>query len=687
MQTIGPPVSDAQEMTVERNQAMRPEHARALAARAGAKPSEALPGHLILDSWARCLEAGLDPWKTPRIEVVSSSELAMRQQRAEVVRRLAQAELETLSQQIAGSNFLLAFADHEGMILDLYADNRFSMSGSGAGIVAGSLWDERRAGTNGLGTALALGQSVAVTGTEHYFHDLGGISCTAAPIRDAQGDLVGVLDASSYFESRQRHTLALVQMAATHIENGLLLHQMAGHIILAIHPRAEFLGTLSAGLLAFDGDGRLSALNARARSLLSGLAVGRGAAFEQLFEQPFERLLARLTQDTEVRLRDAMGSTLVTRPVHRPLATLRLPMGASLAGVDKTRQEGPSHRNGSEAVGALQAARPAVAHQAPGKATAAPQRPAFLADDPVVEKACNTVRRAVRMGVPVLIHGETGTGKEVIARHAHEFSGRKGAFVGVNCGALPTELVEAELFGYEAGAFTGARREGSPGLIVSAHGGTLLLDEIAELPLMLQASLLRFLDDRCVRPVGGTKQRVVDVQLLAASHADLTQEVAARRFRQDLLYRLNVVEVRLPPLRQRTDLAEAVHFVLADLDPKATLSPEALELLCEHDWPGNFRELRSLLTRMLMESGSGEAGAHLDRPLVETVLANMGHRPGFAQAGAASSLQRAATQTVLQAFDRCGRSVSRTSRTLGISRTTVYRHLREAGRVPHRAIP
>ncbi|MEI6029041.1 MAG: sigma-54-dependent Fis family transcriptional regulator [Betaproteobacteria bacterium] len=674
---------------MERNQAMRPEHARALAARAGTKPGEALPGGLILDSWARCLEAGLDPWKTPQIEVVSGTELALRQERAEVVRRLARAELETLSQQIAGSNFLLAFADHEGMILDLYADNRFSMSGSGAGIVPGSLWDECRAGTNGLGTALTVGQSVAVTGTEHYFHDLGGISCTAAPIRDAQGDLVGVLDASSYFESRQRHTLALVQMAATHIENGLLLHQMAGHTVLAIHPRAEFLGTLSAGMLAFDAEGRLSALNARARSLLSGLAVGRGAAFEQLFEQPFERLLARLSQDTEVRLRDAMGSTLVTRPVHRPSSALRLPMGGGFAVMGKAPHPGPrlgnALGNASAAAGAWQTARAVFPPRATGKATAAAQRPAFLADDPVVEKACSTVRRAVRMGVPVLIQGETGTGKEVIARHAHEFSGRKGAFVGVNCGALPAELIEAELFGYEAGAFTGARREGSPGLIASAHGGTLLLDEIAELPLGLQASLLRFLDDRCVRPVGGTRQRVVDVQLLAASHVDLPQAVTAKRFRHDLLYRLNVVEVRLPPLRQRTDLAEAVHFVLDQLDPAARLSPEALELLCEHDWPGNFRELRSVLTRLLVEAGSDESVVHLDRHLVETVLPNRAHGTEVAKAGAATSLQRAATQTVLQAFDRCGHSVSRTSRTLGISRTTVYRHLREAGRVPQRA--
>jgi transcriptional regulator with PAS, ATPase and Fis domain len=302
-----------------------------------------------------------------------------------------------------------------------------------------------------------------------------------------------------------------------------------------------------------------------------------------------------------------------------------------------------------------------------------------------VEKACSIIRRAVRMGVPVLIQGETGTGKEVIARHAHEFSGRKGAFVGVNCGALPAELVEAELFGYVAGAFTGARREGSAGLIASADGGTLLLDEIAELPLALQSSLLRFLDDRCIRPVGGTATRVVNVQLLAASHADLTQAVAAGRFRQDLMYRLNVVEVQLPPLRRRTDLEAAVEFVLAELDPLATLSPQAMASLCQHDWPGNFRELRSVLTRLLLEAGGSGDGARLEQASVQALLPPV-PRDAVALGSplGGSSLQRAATLTVVQAFDRCGRSVSRTSRSLGISRTTVYRHLREAGRAPVR---
>ncbi len=618
--------------------------AHALRARGNALPPDGLPADEILDSWVRCMQAGLDSAAPVVVPVVEATDLRLRRERSEVARRLAQAELETLSQQIAGSNFLLAFADNEGVILDLYADNRFSMSGANPGIVAGSCWRETLCGTNGLGTALASGRSVAVTGLEHYFLKLGDVSCTAAPVRDAHGEVVGVLDASSYFESRQRHTQALVQMAATHIENGLLAHQMRSHWVLAIHPRPEFLGTLSAGLLAFDDAGRLLAVNARGRQLLQGLDALPGTAFEALFGESFEIVMARLQRHGEHRLRDMLGSALVAVCVGRPPLRRAAPVPAAPPAL----------------------AAPALRVAGAPRPTAAV--PDVVVEDPAVAAAYRLVEAAVRIKVPVLLCGETGTGKEMLARHAHASSGRSGAFVAVNCGALPGELIEAELFGYVGGAFSGARREGSIGLIASADGGTLLLDEVRELPLQLQASLLRFLDDRSVRPVGGTASRTVDVLLLAATHADLDEEVAARRFRADLLYRLNTVRVDLPPLRLRRDFALAVRSLLACLDGAASISDEAVVRLALHRWPGNFRELRSLLTRVLLHGTQRIGAAEVERWL-----------PAAAAAGApASALQLNAAELVRREFERCS-SVSQTARALGISRTTVYRHLHAAG--------
>ncbi len=618
-------------------------HASAVRARGNALPPDGLPAAAVLDSWVRCMDRGLDAAAPLAVQVVPHGDLTRRREHSEFVRRLARAELETLSQQIAGSNFLLAFADHDGVILDLYADNRFSMSGSDAGIVAGSLWSEQLCGTNGLGTALAAGQSVAVTGMEHYFYSLGQISCTATPVRDADGAIVGVLDASSYFESRQRHTQALVQMAVAHIENGVLVHQMRQQLVLAIHPRAEYLNTLSAGLLAFDEAGQLQAANARATSLLAGLDTTRGCHFEALFGEPFEHVLARLHVGSDARLRDALGSALVASVVSRP----------------------PQRR----VVAPRSAARPPLA-AAPRVAEGAISVD-FVATDAAVAQACRMAQAAVRMGAPILLYGETGTGKELMARHAHAASGRRGEFVAVNCAAIPDELFEAELFGHVGGAFTGARRDGSTGLIAAADDGTLLLDEVGELPLAMQAALLRFLDDQQVRAVGATHLRRVNVQLLAASNVDLAAAVAAKRFREDLLYRLDVVKLRLPPLRERSDFAQAARTVLAQVDVSAQISDGALSRLAQQPWPGNFRELRSVLTRMVLAQARVDGPVQLDEGAIDAHLAPL----AFAASG--SALQLGATEQVLRAFEASGRSVSGTARRLGVSRTTVYRHLRE----------
>jgi len=641
------------------------------------------PASDVLDSWARCTSLRLDPAAAPAPRVIDGHELARRRDGLAAVRRLALAEIETLFQQIAGSNFLLTFADHEGVILDLFADNRFRSSGSSADIIVGSCWAEAHCGTNGLGTALAAGRPVSITGTEHFFLKYSDISCTAAPIHDGQGRVLGVLDASSYVESRQRHTQALVRMSAMHVENLLLAEQMRDHLVIAIHPRAEFLATLGCGLIAFDGEGRISAMNARAQGLLAGLVLRLGTSFEQVFSESFEVFSARLSQGEDVRVRDVLGSMLVVRCVRaaRLAGTMRRASNAANEVVDSAGASGlgsaippalvPTPRRGRHDAGESAPASASASASAP---THAPRVSGMVADDPAVSATLRMAEAAVRLRVPILIQGETGSGKELLARHAHVSSGRRGAFVAVNCGALPAELFEAELFGYVGGAFTGARREGNSGLIVSADGGTLLLDEVVELPLPLQAALLRFLDDRLVRPVGGRDARHVDVQLLAATHADLEAEVAARRFREDLLHRLNIVRLTLPPLREREDFAAVCRSVLSAIDPQARISDDALLPLSRLPWRGNMRELRAVLTRALLMHDTGQLDA-----------SDFGTAFSAAQPGATpvvsgqSALQQAALHRVLSEFERTGHSVSQTSRNLGISRTTVYRYLREQG--------
>ncbi len=598
----------------------------------------------ISASWSRCLDAGLDPHGTPQKVVVGERELKRRRERIGHVHHLALAEIETLYHQIAGSNFLIAFADADGTVLESVADSQFGDSDAGRRIVPGSRWSEEVCGTNALGTAIVTGQPIIIHGSEHFFSCYGQVCCTAAPVRGPAGELVGMLDASSDCVARQRHTLALVKMAATHIENGLFAHQMGAQMILAIHPRAEFLGTISAGMIAIDEAGLISAVNSRASNMLIGLRLEPGARFEQIFDESLEKLLARLHRSQQTFVHDALGSTHAVAWINRGAPLVR-----------------HSH--------AQLKPRTAVA-LAPVRAL---REPAFVAEDRSVRETLALVAAAVQVHAPILIQGETGSGKEMLARYAHEVSGRRGEFVAINCAAMPENLFEAELFGYAAGAFTGARKEGAEGLIASAHGGTLLLDEIGALPPQLQAALLRFLDDRQVRTVGGRAGRVVDLQILAATNADLAAEAAARRFRPDLLYRLDTIKAVLPPLRARSDFAAALRFTLARIDAAATISEDAVARLAVHGWPGNFRELRAVLTRSLLAAPD----RHIDLTHVAVWLPSI-QKPGTRPSG--SVLREKVAEEVVREFRRSGGNVSHTARNLAISRNTVYHHLREAAK-------
>ncbi len=297
--------------------------------------------------------------------------------------------------------------------------------------------------------------------------------------------------------------------------------------------------------------------------------------------------------------------------------------------------------------------------------------PRFVADDPAVAAAVRKVEQAAARRLPILICGATGTGKEGLARYAHAVSGGSGAFVPVNCAAMPKSLIESEMFGHSEGAFTGARRHGAKGLAEEADRGTLFLDEIGDMPLDLQAVLLRLLDDWTVRPLGGGRVRGVDVLLLTASNADLEARVAAGLFRADLLYRLNTVEVHLPRLVDRNDFAELVTVLLSDCAPGAAIMPEALGYLETLPWPGNIRELRNILVRLTLEASIRE----IDLAAVMRVAGSSTARSG---ASAGTTLHASVRARIVAMYHEEERSVTRTARRLGVSRNTVYRAIRAA---------
>src|SRR5467141_122963 len=546
--------------------------------RRGAPPAELLSAD-IYDSWMRCISFGLDTLRPPSPEFVSPAILRQEQQRCSLVRGLALAEMHTLHQQIAGSNFMIAFANAEGLLLDIISDSSFDDASNAACICAGAVWTEKTCGTNGLGTAAYLKRPIVVHGREHFFARYNNLTCVAAPIFAPDGEVAGILDASSDCMSRQAHTQALVAMAATQIENGLFREHHRGNLLIAFHNRGEYLHTLSAGLLAVDNEGRILAANRTAGILLHGLPASPGRRFADVFRTKFSTFVDEGRRKERQRLEDDVGSQFIATIEN----TRQFPM---IQGVSRPRQPPPK----------------VVATQ-------------FVSADSTIAGVVRRVESAAIRKMPILIRGETGTGKEQLARHAHAASGRAGAFVPVNCAALPDSLIEAELFGYAEGAFTGAKKGGAAGLFKEADGGTLFLDEIGDMPVTLQAVLLRFLDDWTVRPVGGAK-RQVDVLLVSATNADLGESIAKGRFRSDLLFRLNTLEVTLPPLRERSDFETIATHLLATIDARRTLSPAAIDRLAELNWDGNIRELRNVLSRLSL----AERGHLIDETAVDSVV-------------------------------------------------------------------
>jgi two-component system response regulator AtoC len=338
----------------------------------------------------------------------------------------------------------------------------------------------------------------------------------------------------------------------------------------------------------------------------------------------------------------------------------------------------------------------------------------WIGDDPAMKEVFNLVRKVAPMPSTVLVTGESGTGKEIIAREIHRQSPRSGGpFVPVNVGALPESLLESELFGFEKGAFTGADSR-KPGLFELASGGTLFLDELGEMPLMMQVKLLRVLQDRTLVRVGGTRAIPVDVRIVAATNRDIEEEVRALRFRQDLYFRLNVIRIRLPALRERPlDIAPLAGMFLSRFSrelakPVRSISPDALRLLTSYSFPGNVRELENSIERAVIlcetdtltpadfafdsrvEESSRVAGfvaAAGTAGSAGTRVGSSAESPGMAAAPSSAipstsepvSIREAEKQVILAALARQGGHRERAAAELGISRRTLLNKLKEYG--------
>jgi transcriptional regulator of acetoin/glycerol metabolism len=568
--------------------------------------------------------------------------------------------MELLHQQILNTHSMVLLTDERGLIMHALGDGDFLAKAERVALKPGVLWSEDSKGTNAIGTALAEQRATLVHGSEHFLTVNRFLTCSCSPIRGPRGELIGTLDVSGPEEGYHPHTMGLVRMSTHMIENQLFIDEYAQTLRIHFHPRTELLGTLLEGIAAFDEAGQMLAANANARSLLGLAADGvAGCSLNSLFEIDVPALLARRgTASALVRLTLRSGQAVLARvephtPLGRRATVVPEPMPA--------RRSAP-----------LEAA---------GRGACAPTLADLDTGDPAIAAVIFKVRKVQGHSIPILILGETGTGKELLAHAIHNESERRAApFVAVDCASLPESLIEAELFGYEEGAFTGARRRGSPGKITLADGGTLFLDEIGDMPLTLQTRLLRVLQERAVLPLGASRERPVDIAVICATHRDLKDMMRRGLFREDLYYRLNGLAVRLPALRERQDLQALMARILAAQTARELrCSPEVQAAFRRYRWPGNIRQLTNVLrTASIMADESGVIGTpQLPEDFLEE-LSGEGERTesGASSGDGAADLKSLRSSAVTAALEHNGGNVSAAARALGVSRNTIYRTLR-----------
>ena len=637
---------------------------------------------VIEQSHDRCAAYGLTRIERPDYAPLGCADLAVARGRNERLFTHAAPVMEVLHDQIAGTESMVVLCDATGTVIHSVGDEDFLGKASKVALQPGVDWSEQAKGTNAIGTALIEERATLVHADEHFLHANHFLTCSAVPILDPRGNLLGVLDVSGDQRSYHQHTMALVKMSARMIENQWLGDTFRTAMRLHFHLRPEFIGTLVEGILAVSPEGRIIGAN---RSALEQLGLS-GAA---------------LRMHSLASLFGTSVGVLVDR-FRSPLAT---PVPVHLAGGGQfyvqARFDGPIWGGAVAPSAAADAGSAATATAAPAAAAAKPGIGLSQLDtgDAQIAAVVGKVRRVLDRDIPILVLGETGTGKELLARGIHHDSRRaQQPFVAVNCASIPETLIEAELFGYEEGAFTGARRKGSAGKILQASGGTLFLDEIGDMPLPLQAHLLRVLQERCVTPLGSTRSIPVDVAIICATHRNLREMVDSRAFREDLYYRLNGLAVRMPPLRERGDLDTLVRRILDD-DPASChlrLAAPTSALFRAYRWPGNVRQLRNVLrTASVMAGGEplitpahlpddfldevrqldGALAADPPPPAPVSAAPVAGSGPAAAPADPLS-LDELEVQAIRQAVEAAGGNISVAARRLGISRNTIYRKLR-----------
>lgn len=604
---------------------------------------------ILKKSWERSSLYGVDPI-TAKDAILDPSEFKQYREQKQSFLQEIYPTITQMFHWLRSSHSVVILSDTAGYILESLGDPLFLRETEKIHLSKGACWSERIRGTNAIGTVIEEQQPIEVVGKDHYLKANHILFCAASPIFNPMGDLIAVLDVSGFSEMHHPSLLGMVDTIARKIEERLLFKVFDHQLIVSL-TQEDKRGQQA--LLAINEDGVITGANREARSLF-------GASLSHMEKRPLsdwftglEPLLGKSQNPSE------QSSIPIYRKDHKKnkwFASVVLdtrprffPIQKSLIAKGKADKKNVAYYSFDEIYGR----------------------------DRHFVSALHLARRAATTDYNVLVTGESGTGKEMVSQAIHLASHRRDhPFIAINCGAVSKSLMESELFGYEAGAFTGAKQSGQAGKIEKAHSGTLFLDEIAEMPLDMQVALLRVLQEFTVTRVGGSLPIPVDVRIIAATHKDLWQEVQAGRFRADLFFRLQGIHISIPPLRKREDRLQLADHLLQRIRKELgkhslVLSTEASHLIETYPWPGNVRELSAALRHaaFLAESGT------IDRSHFPGYILSGNHQPCQ---NSTDLLEQVEFCTIVETLKKTEGNVAQAARILGIGRNTLYRKLKKA---------
>ncbi len=628
----------------------------------------------IFESWLRCNREGVNPYDTRYHESLDNIALSKLLNKKSKLIRVAKPFMENLYKFVAGSGFVVVLTDENGYIMEMFCDESTLKDPMTTNFVRGASWHEYEAGTNAIGTSLAIGSPIQVSGAEHFCQKHHCLTCSAAPIMDPSGRVIGILDMSGASHASHLHTLGMVVAAAEAIMAQLRIQQKNCELALINNRLRNFFNTVSDGVLIIDKQKILTELNPAARTILGKSADNViGTPVDRLldFRAPRESLLSTDERfaDVEVMVdtKDGACHCLASgEPVMNEL-------GEVTGGIIILRH--------------IKQVQNLVNRFSGYYATL--QFSDIIGESIEIREAIRLATLSASTTSNILLQGESGTGKEIFAQAIHNRSAQNsGPFLALNCGAIPRELIGSELFGYEEGAFTGAKRGGKPGKFELASGGTLFLDEIGDMPLEQQISLLRVIQEKKVARIGSDKMIPVNVRLICATNKNLLQEVERGAFRHDLFYRLNVMSITIPPLRNRVKDIPLLftHFLEKlgrDWGVKFDVELEVFDYLNQYKWKGNVRELQNVVERA---ASLAENGIISLQQLPVEFYASFSHSsPGPIMQSTKSFDNREQRQQLLRDTEKSrivnllnihAGNVSRVAREMGLSRKTLYNKMR-----------